>query len=151
MFNAFRWKKFLLERDFKRELRTYSSFVIMINENGEVLILKKPDDFVSNAGKWTFPGGGNLEKETPLDTVLRETLEETGIKLDRGSLMFLDSFVTKGKPKHFFKTHCKNCKVVNLQDEHNDFKWIHGNTLDNYNMISGMDIIIRKALGQMLL
>ena len=154
MLNVRRWKKFLLEESPKRELRTYASFAIIINEDGRILILKRPDNFLSNAGKWTFPGGGNLEDENPLDTAVRETLEETGIQLNRDSLSFLDSFSEKNKPKHFFKIHCKECKDVDskaVEDEHVDFKWIRADELDNYNMMSGMDMLIRKALGQMLL
>ncbi len=149
-----RWKEFLVEKNSKKELRTYASFVLIINEDGKVLILKKPNNFERHRGLWTFPGGGNLEEETPLDTAAREALEETGIELDKGSLIFLDSFVDEKKPKHFFKTHCRGCDKVDLKavkDEHSDFKWIRADELDNYNMISGMEMLIRKAFGQMLL
>lgn len=53
---------------------------IVLNERGEILLLKRhTDDLGGN--KWTTPGGRIDENELPIITVERELFEETGLQL----------------------------------------------------------------------
>lgn len=49
---------------------------IILNESGQVLGLERRDI----PGAWQFPQGGLKQDEAPLDAVMREILEETGIE-----------------------------------------------------------------------
>lgn len=54
---------------------------------GHVLTLlrdDKPD--IAYPGLWDLPGGGRERDETPLETALRETLEETGLAIDPAAI-----------------------------------------------------------------
>jgi A/G-specific adenine glycosylase len=53
---------------------------IIMNEKGEYLISKRPED-VMLGGLWEFPGGKREKKEPIEDTVLRESLEELGVEI----------------------------------------------------------------------
>lgn len=50
------------------------AFVIIRNVEGEVLWVKRTDGDV-----WNLPGGGSEGRETPWETAVRETYEETGL------------------------------------------------------------------------
>ena len=54
----------------------------VIIREGKVLLLKRPDPLV-----WEFPGGKPEEGESLRDTIRREVLEETGLKVNPGLLI----------------------------------------------------------------
>ena len=58
---------------------------VIINESGQVLGLERKHIL----GAWQFPQGGLKQDEAPLDAVVREVLEETGI--EEGNLELLAS------------------------------------------------------------
>ena len=51
-----------------------SANVIVINDRGEILMIRRTDN-----GNWAVPGGGMDLGESITDTAVRETQEETGI------------------------------------------------------------------------
>lgn len=63
--------------------------VVMVNERGEVLLVKG----VIGHRRWTLPGGGIERGEQPIDAALREVYEELGVKL---SELRQVAFVPKG-------------------------------------------------------
>jgi 8-oxo-dGTP diphosphatase len=52
---------------------------IVINEKGEVLLLRRSTTSRTDPGKWCRPGGQVEFGESVTDAVERETMEETGI------------------------------------------------------------------------
>ncbi|MFC4335476.1 NUDIX domain-containing protein [Salininema proteolyticum] len=67
-----------------------------VNRRGARAILMDPEDRVLHIGGiyprerrlgWSPPGGGLDEGEEPVDAVVREVYEETGLRTDRGSLV----------------------------------------------------------------
>jgi 8-oxo-dGTP pyrophosphatase MutT (NUDIX family) len=102
-----------------------SAGAVVVNENGGrryILLL--------NAGKWDFPKG-NMEKgETELQTVLREVMEETGLK----DLKVLDGF--RRVIEYFYRREGKNVhkrvvyflaetstERITISHEHQGFGW----------------------------
>lgn len=51
-----------------------SANVVVVNEAGELLLIHRSDN-----DNWALPGGAMDLGESPVDTAVRETLEETGI------------------------------------------------------------------------
>lgn len=60
------------------------SAAVVIRKRGRVLMVK-----ANYRDIWTFPGGVVDENESPLQAVVRETKEETGIVLDKDHLRLL--------------------------------------------------------------
>lgn len=56
--------------------------------NGSYLVTKRSSG-KTMAGLWEFPGGGSRRGEEPMDTLLRELEEETGITASREQVTFL--------------------------------------------------------------
>ena len=94
------------------------------NKN-EFLLLNYPQ------GHWDFVKGKVEEDETPHETALRETKEETGIS----DIEFIDGFEESVEYDFRFKNediHKKvifflaktNEKKISLSHEHNDFVWL---------------------------
>ncbi len=61
---------------------TVGSFAIIVNEEGKVLLAQRKDN-----GKWNLPGGRVESLESPWATVVRETEEEVGLKVEVKSLL----------------------------------------------------------------
>jgi len=59
---------------------------VLTDQQGRVLVFERRDV----PGAWQFPQGGIEDKEDPIDTVLREIREETGIS--RKALTLLDRY-----------------------------------------------------------
>ena len=69
----------------KSEKAKLSSVLIIIFDNTpKILMIKKPITMKYHAGEIAFPGGKiSSEDDDLLDTAIRETLEETGIRVKR--------------------------------------------------------------------
>ena len=132
-----------------KENRLFSSCVVVINDKGEVLFLKRIEHSAHPfPGLWGFPGGGSDEGETKEECAAREMYEETGLKAN--NLTFIEERRNKNKSIYFFKCVDFSGQVDTnkVQEEHTDFKWINPNNLDNYNTIPDNEPIVRKAFGQ---
>jgi len=101
--------------------------VLFRNDSGknEFLLLNYPQ------GHWDFVKGKVEEGETPHETALRETKEETGIS----DIKFIDGFEESVEYDFRFKNEDihktvvfflakTNEKKISLSHEHNDFVWL---------------------------
>jgi 8-oxo-dGTP diphosphatase len=95
------------------------ALVAAFNNNGELLLLKRPDD-THCGGLWSFPGGKVEAGETPLNASVRELKEETGLSgtlwrhLGKGSHSYPDqtlSFL-------FFVCHCPDISELSSESTH---------------------------------
>ena len=111
-------------------MRTETSAGIVLfrnisNEN-EFLLLNYPQ------GHWDFIKGKMEKNETPRETALRETKEETGIS----DIEFIDGFEESveydfrfnneniHKKVIFFLAKTETLQAVSLSHEHNDYLWL---------------------------
>lgn len=75
--------------------------IVLRDEPFEVLLLRRHEksSFVPNA--WVFPGGIAEEPDMRV-TAVRETLEETGLRLEPDALVWTSRWITpEGAPKRF--------------------------------------------------
>ncbi len=56
--------------------RKHACAAIIIHENKILLVKRKKSPFKSS---WTCPGGKSLSNESPIETIIRETLEEVNL------------------------------------------------------------------------
>jgi 8-oxo-dGTP diphosphatase len=120
----------------KKDGITHISTGIVIVNNGKVLIVRRTgDDFLG--GNYELPGGGIEPGEDFAYAVAREAFEETGLKV----LNIIDLFngfdySTNKKPKvrqiNFIVDVAESS--VKLSDEHDDYKWVSPDEVDEYKM-----------------
>ncbi|MEU1477153.1 NUDIX domain-containing protein [Streptomyces sp. NPDC005760] len=66
-----------------RPTKTRGCFAFVTTPRREVVLQLRDDKaHIAWPGHWSLPGGGAEAGETPLETILRELLEETGIVPD---------------------------------------------------------------------
>ena len=65
-----------------------SVLIIIYGDKPEILMTKKPITLTQHGGEISFPGGKMSELDNDLlDTALRETKEETGLKISRDNVV----------------------------------------------------------------
>ena len=70
------------------ETKLSSVLIIIFGNLPKILMIKKPVTMKHHGGEIAFPGGKiSNEDEDLLDTAIRETLEETGIKVKRNEVI----------------------------------------------------------------
>jgi 8-oxo-dGTP diphosphatase len=67
-----------------------AAYAVVLRAGDEVL-LTQLSALTTAPGRWTLPGGGIDHGEHPADAVAREGLEETGLTIEVGQLLGVDS------------------------------------------------------------
>lgn len=78
--------------------------ILVKNEEGKVLLVKKPDGVGPYAGTYLTPGGGVETGESIDEAVQRELYEETGVKATNIRRVLFDDAVTEnwnGEKTHY--------------------------------------------------
>lgn len=118
-------------------------FYLRLNERTRVIIFSKNQVLLVKPwlgnGRWDLPGGGLHHSEQPIFGAIRETYEETGIKLGQDTLLPLGKL--KGKGFFPYRLHCFSVdfesrmpKVKKQYVEIIDIAWVSVNRLDSYNL-----------------
>lgn len=98
-----------------------------LEHEGKLLWLKRAAD-KPQGDTWGVPAGKLESCELPLEAVIRETLEETGIRLDKKHLHPISSLYARHLKGdfiyHMFHYKCPDRPEVFLSDEHQDFQWV---------------------------
>ena len=112
---------------------TYADMLVK-NNDGKVLLLKRNSECEFEPNKWGFPGGKVMPGETTKDGAIRECFEECGIIINPESVTASGEVVNNDKTSsHYFTGTPTN--ELKLGDEHQDYAWVDENELDNYELI----------------
>lgn len=105
---------------------------IIFNSNKEILLIKRSITETTLPGYWDIPGGTLENGEDPICGAIRETLEETGIKIIKPNLFFHTSNIDTQKNKQFvrmvFIAQTPTSQVILNQNDHEEYKWININS-----------------------
>lgn len=99
--------------------------VVILNEKGEVLLLKRSEDDSNRPGDWDFPGG-EIEADEYIEVgVKRETSEEAGLAIDSLRLVSAatEKYETNSVTRLLFMSKVPDQQVV-LSLEHSEYKWL---------------------------
>ena len=109
--------------------------VLLTDQDGKILILKRSTDSKTNPGKWELPGGKVNQDESFDHALIREVYEETNLKIA------LEHVVgTSEQNLHIIRAvHIiMSGKIIegelNLSSEHEGYVWVWMETLKDYEL-----------------
>lgn len=109
--------------------------VLLLNEEGKILIIKRSTDSKTNPGKWELPGGKVDQGESFDQALIREVYEEIGVKIA------LDHVVGVGEQNlpliraiHIIMSGKIVEGELNLSKEHEGYAWIFFDDLSEYEL-----------------
>jgi len=112
-------------------------------KDDKILLLKRSDKVGSFRGKWAGISGF-IEDENSLEAALREIKEETGVDSNKLELLKIgipfnisdsvnDTIWSINPFLFLFKG-----TEIQIDWEHDTFKWIHPNEIDEYETVTGL-------------
>ena len=101
--------------------------LLIKNENGGYLFIRRASSFKTGPQKWDIPGGRIEPGEALLDALKREVTEETGMELEKvESLLDAQDIFVPEKDLHVVRLTYIGFATgdVTLSDEHDTYKWM---------------------------
>ncbi len=97
----------------------------IVNEKGELLLIKRRDNDPHKPGVWEIPGGRIDLGEDPFEGLKRETKEETGLDVEVLNPLKIHHFTRDDGQRITMITFlCKPVSsTINLSKEHTEFLW----------------------------
>lgn len=105
---------------------TIAQKAVVLNNDGKVLILKRPVNDYSRPNGLDLPGGGLNINEIPKEGIKREIKEETGLSVLDLTPIDVIQIVSPDKKITIMIAYKAKAisENVNLSDEHNWFAWM---------------------------
>lgn len=143
------WRKFLKENEESNpaqlDKQYDSAHVVIKNNNGEVLLLKRSENDEWMPGKWSLPGGGKKEEENLLQGAIREVKEETNLDISPEDLTFLEGI--SEKQNHAFFLAKKAIGTVRLDSENTEFIWTNIHNLSPKDCVPDLMVVLSSITG----
>jgi len=122
--------------------------VLLTDQDGKILILKRSTDSKTNPGKWELPGGKVDQGESFDHALIREVYEETNLKIS------LEHIVGASEQNlHIIRAvHIiMSGKIVegelNLSSEHEGYAWVLIETLPDYELADWLQDYVNQTTG----
>jgi mutator protein MutT len=96
----------------------------VVRNGGSYLVMKRSDQAEHSPGKWEFPSGKPLYKESMEDAIMREVREETGLNVELGNRIVSETEGTVAQlivVTYICESRSRN---VTPSFEHTEFKWM---------------------------
>mgnify|MGYP001342331347 CR=1 FL=1 len=114
--------------------------ILVLNEEGHILLLKRSPESHFAPEQWGFPGGKIEEGETTLEAAVRETEEETQLRVHSPrSLGIFNNSVAAYVSDSFDG-------AVEIDFEHTDWRWVAPEDLGEYDLAPSVQEIYQKAV-----
>ena len=116
---------------------------VIKNEEGKILITQRNLQ-KSQGGLWEFPGGKIEPNETKENAIVREIKEELDIDIEVESYLSEKTFNYPEKDINLIALECKRINGEIRLLEHEDYRWVAKNELDNFEFAPADIFIVEK-------
>jgi|TARA_R110000824_G_scaffold17084_5_gene69880 8-oxo-dGTP diphosphatase len=116
-----------------------AAMVVILDQKKRVLILKRSSDPGWMPEKWALVGGHIEKEESPKDTAIRETKEETNLNLSN-----INELEKRGQVMIYYSNSYSG--TVKIDFEHTDWAWASYDELDNYDTTPGLKDTVELAM-----
>ncbi len=117
--------------------------ILISNESGHWLFLKRAGMSTWNPDRWDLPGGKVDSWERFEDALLREVAEETGLNVSiNGFLGAVEDDLPDWRIVHLIMTaQTENSEII-LSDEHSMYVWLNPNDIDQIPLCAYLNDIL---------
>lgn len=130
----------------KKKMKQSSVVGIVVGD--EILILKRQYRENKSNG-WCLPGGKLEPGETPLDGAIRETFEETGIKIPEPT--YVGEVISGNKEfmVNVYHVEMDTKESVTLSTrEHSEYAWVKLSELNKYDLAGNTSLFCRDIISK---
>jgi len=123
------------------------AIALILHPAGGTLLIAQRKDGVHKAGYWEFPGGKCLDGETPADCAVRETHEETGLKI---TILEAWPIITHEYPERTVSLHPFLCQASSGDAQPRESKqiaWVLPEELNRYQFPEANAPILERLQG----
>lgn len=120
--------------------------VIILNNEGKILILKRNPSEVHYPGLWDIPGGGMDKAESLKDTAIREAKEECGLDVEIKEDYFTVFHRTDAPVDIYGFLGGQTKGNVTLSAEHTEFAWMSKSDWENIELIPSSKAIVKAYI-----
>jgi 8-oxo-dGTP pyrophosphatase MutT (NUDIX family) len=128
---------------------------ILLNDKGEILILKRSDKVKTYKGCWSGIAGYIEVGERPIDTAYKEIREEAGLEKEDVELVkqvdpveFTDYYDNERYDWiiYPFLFKCRKKGKIQIDWEHSDYKWIRPSSINKFDTVPHFNTVVSKLL-----
>lgn len=124
--------------------------VIVINDNDEILLLKRASHKKYFPNKWAGVAAGPISKSTDIKKfALSEVRDELGVS---GKIILKDDPIITKMNNEYWKIYLYLAKIesksIKLNKEHTEFKWVKVDELSDYEIIPGREKNFKKIINK---
>lgn len=116
----------------------------VIKDENEKMLITQRNLKKAQGGLWEFPGGKIEPNETRENAIIREIKEELDIDIEVKSYLSEKVFNYPEKDINLIALECKKVSGEIRLLEHEDYKWVPKNELDNFQFAPADLFIIEK-------
>lgn len=119
--------------------------VIITDDEGKILIIKRSSHSKTNPGKWELPGGKVDQGESFDQALLREVYEETGLKISLDHVVGVsEQNLHIIRAVHIIMAGNIIGGEMNLSSEHDGYAWVFTENLSQYELADWMELFVQN-------
>lgn len=132
----------------------YIMALVVVNENGDYLLLKRSEDKYIGPGEWAVVGAFPLTHQDNMKEIAkRELLDEVGITKELGDITSLGNFQADYAAKdkvitamvNVLKVEIPSTAKIVLNNEHTEYKWVSAKQLEDLPLTESIRKILSLA------
>ena len=122
--------------------------VLLADQDGKILILKRSTDSKTNPGKWELPGGKVNQDESFDHALIREVYEETNLKISLEHVIgAAEQNLHIIRAVHIIMSGKIDEGELTLSSEHEGYAWVLIETLPDYELADWLQDYVNQSMG----